>query len=72
MVETIRGMDEHWKIILLILVPLVFRPLRNFLLNVEEAFGMKRTPSLGTPPAAKYMGDKASSPDQPSATHKNQ
>jgi hypothetical protein len=37
-------MNENWKVGLLILLPLFYRPIRTFLEELREAFGMKRTP----------------------------
>jgi hypothetical protein len=44
LVEVIRLMNENWKVGLLILIPLFYRPVRTFLEELREAFGMKRTP----------------------------
>jgi len=41
-VETIRGMNAGWKVCLIILVPLFFRPIYKFLIHLKEGpFGTK-------------------------------
>jgi hypothetical protein len=45
--RTIRILDQHWKFGLLILILLIFRPLRQFLMNLTEGpFGTKAAPSV--------------------------
>jgi len=44
LVEVVRLLNENWKVGLLILLPLFYRPIRTFLEELREAFGMKRAP----------------------------
>lgn len=37
----IAALNDNWKVGLLVLIPLFFRPIRMFLERVEEAWGMK-------------------------------
>ena len=39
--DSVKLVDDNWKVGLLILVPLFFRTIRSFLERVEEAWGMK-------------------------------
>ena len=46
--RTVRGINNNWRIDLLILVPLLFRPIRRFLVNLREGpFGTKSGHPLG-------------------------
>ena len=40
----VRLANENWKVGLLLLIPLFYRPIRTFLEEVQEAWGMKRRP----------------------------
>jgi hypothetical protein len=42
MIALVAIASQNWKGFLLILIPLFYRPIRMFLEEVEEAFGMKR------------------------------
>jgi len=52
----LKSLSENWKGLLLLLVPLLYRPVRAFLERVEEAWGMKARPSA-----------KSSDPEKPGA-----
>jgi hypothetical protein len=41
----LKSLSDSWKGLLLLLVPLLYRPVRTFLERVEEAWGMKARPS---------------------------
>ena len=41
--QIIRFLNENWKPILLLLVPLFYRPIRTFLEEIEEFRGARRT-----------------------------
>jgi hypothetical protein len=61
-VETIRGMNEGWKVCLIILVPLFFRPIYKFLIHLKEGpFGTKSEKparSEGVPKTEEYLKPK--------------
>jgi hypothetical protein len=63
--DSLKMLNENWKVGLLILVPLFFRTIRAFLERVEKAFGMEapRKPvatSEGTnPPEPPHGEDRA-------------
>lgn len=40
--DALKLLDQHWKGSLVLLIPLFYRPIRKFLEQTEEAFGMKR------------------------------
>jgi hypothetical protein len=44
LVEVLKQGHENWKVGLLLLIPLFYRPVRMFLLLVEEAWGVKTGP----------------------------
>lgn len=52
----LRSLSENWKGLFLLLIPLLYRPVRAFLERVEEAWGMKARPSA-----------KSSDPEKPGA-----
>ena len=46
LIHTLRTLNDNWKAVLLILIPLFYRTIRMFLEQTEEAFGMKRKKPL--------------------------
>lgn len=40
--DAVAKLKDSWTVMILILVPLFFRPIRMFLMEVQEAFGIKR------------------------------
>lgn len=44
LVEALGEVHKNWKVGLLLLIPLFYRPARTFLLLVEEAWGVKTGP----------------------------
>lgn len=46
--EVLVAIDDHWKAVLLFLLPLFYSPIRAFLERVEEGFGMKAPRSQGS------------------------
>jgi hypothetical protein len=43
-VIAVAELDERWKVGLLLLLPLFYRPIRKFLLLLEQAWGLKTGP----------------------------
>ena len=56
-VETVSMINDKWKVFLLVLVPLFFRPVRKFLINLREAFGAKSGKALQSIPEAGEQKD---------------
>ncbi len=55
--DGMEALDTHWKALFLILIPLVFRPVRQFLMNLEQGpLGTKTRPvaSAEQPTASEY------------------
>ena len=46
LIQTARALNDNWKAVLLLLIPLFYRTIRMFLEQTEEAFGMKRKKPL--------------------------
>ncbi len=48
--DAVRGVDTHWKLALILAVPLFYRTTRKFLDNLMEIGPFKRHPLAGGPP----------------------
>ena len=42
--ESIAFVSQNWKIVLILMIPLFYQTVRTFLEEVQEAWGIKRTP----------------------------
>lgn len=58
LVQTIKGMNTGWKMSLLVLIPLFFRPIFKFLFYLRKGpLGTEsKLPAIGTPPTGEYKG----------------
>jgi len=50
LIQTLRALNDNWKAVLLLLVPLFYRTVRTFLEQAEEAFSIKRKKPLSGEP----------------------
>ena len=50
--QIIKLLNDNWKVLLIFLIPLFYRPIQTFLERVDEAFGMKTQKPLPPSPSA--------------------
>jgi len=65
--EVIEFVAQNWKIVPILMIPLFYQTVRTFLEEVQEAWGIKRTPKQVLPTEAAVLPNLHASAELPSA-----